>query len=320
MREIGGYFELDEFYGNEYHSDAIKLNSARNALVYIMKLRKIERIFIPSFLCDSIENVLKDNNLSFSKYQINNAFEPIIDDEIDKNSFVLIVNYFGILGEKEIRRFKNEYKNIIIDNTQAFFLKEYTDIDSFNSCRKFLGVPEGSYLYTNNSNSFELSDDKVSDRFKHLLGRFEDSGSTYYKEFKESESQLAKKKLMQMSKLTQNILRAIDYQQIIHKREENFKILKENLSIFNKLNIKEIDAPFCYPLLIDNGEVIRQNLIEKKIYIPLLWPNVLNDKSCSELDKYFAKNILPLPCDQRYDENDMLYIVEEVLSCINLGN
>ena len=36
--------------------------------------------------------------------------------------------------------------------------------------------------------------------------------------------------------------------------------------------------------------------------------------SC-ELEKDYAENILPLPCDQRYDTEDMKKVIEEVLEC-----
>ena len=36
MKEIGGYFELELVQNKEYHFDAIKLNSARNAFKYII--------------------------------------------------------------------------------------------------------------------------------------------------------------------------------------------------------------------------------------------------------------------------------------------
>ena len=59
MREIGGYFELEHLISNEYHKNLLTLNSGRNSLIYILKSKKIEKIYIPYYLCDSIYNSLK---------------------------------------------------------------------------------------------------------------------------------------------------------------------------------------------------------------------------------------------------------------------
>lgn len=38
---------------------------------------------------------------------------------------------------------------IILDNTQSFFQKPISGIDTIYSCRKYFGVPDGAYLSTN---------------------------------------------------------------------------------------------------------------------------------------------------------------------------
>ena len=57
---------------------------------------------------------------------------------------------------------------------------------------------------------------------------------------------------------------------------------------------------------------MRQKLNEKKVYVPLLWPNVIEDWDESDLAYYLADHILPLPCDQRYTTEDMEYVVKMV--------
>ena len=56
-KEIGVYFELETFSGTEYYSNLIPLNNARNALAYVLKARKIKKIYLPHFLCDSVAKV-----------------------------------------------------------------------------------------------------------------------------------------------------------------------------------------------------------------------------------------------------------------------
>ena len=64
-----------------------------------------------------------------------------------------------------------------------------------------------------------------------------------------------------------------------------------------------------YPLYLMNGVDIRKKLQEHKIFIPTLWPAVFEICNEDELEYDMAKNILPIPIDQRYSISDMKYIV-----------
>ena len=46
MNSIGGYFELELQRGKEYHEHAVKLNTGRNALKYILKVKEYEKIYL----------------------------------------------------------------------------------------------------------------------------------------------------------------------------------------------------------------------------------------------------------------------------------
>ena len=52
-----------------------------------------------------------------------------------------------------------------------------------------------------------------------------------------------------MSKLTHNILGAIDYKNICKIRNNNYNYLKEKLDKFNKIETKDINGPFAYPFI-----------------------------------------------------------------------
>jgi len=43
MNAIGGYFELELPYGEEYHKNAIRLNTCRNAFEYILIAKSYKR-------------------------------------------------------------------------------------------------------------------------------------------------------------------------------------------------------------------------------------------------------------------------------------
>lgn len=315
MREIGGYFGLESLISKEYYSDLVALNSGRNALVYLLRAKKIKKIYIPYFLCDSIEKVCERERCDYAFYHISNDFYPIFEEELKANEYIYIVNYYGQISNKALVALKEKYKRIIFDNSHAFFQRPIEGVDTIYSCRKFLGVPDGAYLSTDTVIKGDLDIDTSALRMNHLLGRLEGNASDYYEVFKRNEEKFEELDLCYMSKLTHNIMGAIDYNNVRQKREHNYKILKEKLDAINVKVLSVHGVPYCYPFYCNNGKDIRKQLIERKIYIPTLWPNVLQMKDT--LEKDLAENCLPIPCDQRYEEEDMLYIVQAINECLN---
>ena len=86
-------------------------------------------------------------NINYEFYHINEMLEPEIK-QINNDSALLYTNYFGIKVEF-IQSIIKKNKNIIIDNSQAFYAEPINGIDTFYSPRKFFGVPDGGYLSIN---------------------------------------------------------------------------------------------------------------------------------------------------------------------------
>ena len=145
-----------------------------------------------------------------------------------------------------------------------------------------------------------------------LLGRYERSASEFYPEYVRNNHFFANEPIKRMSRLTENLLHGIDYEQARKRRTENFTFLHEHLGQRNKLRLTIPEGAFMYPLYVENGAEIRKALQKEKIYIPTLWPAVFD--LCSENDPEYdmAKNILPLPVDQRYTAGDMEYLIERI--------
>lgn len=309
MTEIGGYFGLDYFIDNPYHINMIEFNSGRNALLFLVRSKNIKKLFIPYFLCDSISNTLENNFIEFEYYNIDENLKPIFNRKLKNDEYLYLVNYFGSLNDDIIQSFKDKFIRVIVDNTQSFFQKPIDSIDTLYSIRKYFGVPDGAYLYTNQELKLDLSPDTTKDRMEHILGRFEETASSYYNVYKNNDKILGNRPLKKMSKISKNILGAIDYEKVIIRRNSNYDYLSKKLDSTNKLNLEKSNAPFCYPYYVENGLEIKKILAQSQIYIPTLWPNVVDNNSRETHEYKFAANILPLPCDQRYSTEDMSYMV-----------
>ena len=308
MQEFGGYIELDKYELPLLHEGAIALNCGRNALAYLIKARNIKKILIPKFLCDSIQKLCKRENVQYKYYSIGKDFLPLSID-LASDEWLYIVNFYGQISNEILEMLVNQYQRVIIDNVQAYFQMPISNVDTIYTCRKFFGVADGAFLYTDAKLGQNLELDESFDRMRFLLGRFERTAAEFYSEYVANNDMFENEPIKKMSKLTDNLLRGIQYEKVKRIRTENFKLLHTEFFDVNKLVLTVPDGAFMYPLYIENGTEIRKKLQKEKVYIPTLWPDVFDVCEPFELEYDMAANILPLPCDQRYDENDILNLI-----------
>lgn len=310
MKEIGGYIELDTFTGKMLHSDGIKLNCGRNALAYIIKAKGIRKIHMPKFMCDSCDKVLADNGVEIAYYHIGLDFKPTLSSW---EGWLYVVNFYGQLTNDYLRSLGN---NIIVDNAQAYFQEPIEGVDTLYTCRKFFGVPDGAVLYTDKMIDVDEQDQSYN-RMNFLLGRYERTAGEFYQEYVDNNRFFKDEPIKRMSKLTENLLHGIDYEMVKNQRTKNFAYLHRYFTELNKLRLQIPDGAFMYPLYIKNGAEVRKKLQEEKIFIPTLWPAVFNICTDEEQEYDMAKNILPIPVDQRYGIANMEYIAEVLHEKIN---
>jgi len=314
MEEIGGYFELELRKGKEYHQNAIRLNTGRNAFEYILRAKNYTKVYLPYYTCDVMLEPINKLNLKYNFYPIDSTFNPIFDFSLIKENDVFVyTNYFGIC-DGQVKILSKKCKNLIIDNSQAFYSKPLPGIDTFYSARKFFGVPDGAYLFTDKELEEDFERDFSYKRFEHLLGRMDVNAESFYTSFKRNDKALENQPIKIMSKLTQRILQSIDYNEVKRIRSNNFQTLHQSLEKINLLNFKleKNTAPLAYPFLIENGKELKKKLIENKIFIATYWPNISEWCSTNSFEYYLMKNLLPLPIDQRYDKRVMNEIIEMI--------
>ncbi|MCR5089589.1 MAG: hypothetical protein K6C08_08765 [Oscillospiraceae bacterium] len=305
--EIGGYLELERFSGSLFHEGALALGSGRACLRWLLRQRGIRKIALPDFLCDVVEETCRDTEVLY--YPVAEDLRPAELPE-DGDCWVYLVNYYGQLTGEEILAAAERHPKLIVDNAQAYFAPALPGIDTIYTCRKFLGVADGAFLYTD-APQVPLERDESHTRMGFVLGRFERPAGDFFAEASENNERLSSEPL-RMSALTENLLRAVDYESVKRRRSGNFRRLHAALGEANLLSLRETEGAYAYPLLLRAGTEVRRKLIEKKIFVPTLWPNVLEDRHAGETARHLARDILPLPCDQRYGPEEMDYIIQSV--------
>ncbi len=317
MKEYGGYIELEYNHGPVYHPGAVALNSGRHALVCLLAAKGLKKLYIPKFLCRSVPDTCRSLGVEVEFYSVDRMFHPVFSHVCQGKEALYVVNYYGQLSNAYLTQLQQRHGNLIVDHAQDFFREPLPGVDTLYTCRKFFGVADGGYLYTDAAVPEDLEQDISYDRMTFLMGRLEKTASEFYGQYSANNRRFAQEPVKRMSRLTENLLRGIDYQRVKDTRTQNFAALHRALQEQNPLKLTVPDGAFMYPLYHPNGAELRRKLQQKKIYIPTLWPDVFELCKEDETEYDMANNILPLPVDQRYGIMDMRILVNEVTKCIN---
>ncbi len=313
-KEIGGYLELERFTGPLYHEGALPLSSGRACLSYLIEQKGIRKIALPDYNCDVVAEVCRAHGLQIRSYPIGPDLRPQ-DTAGEPDEWLYLVNYYGQMTEEELRDWAGRFPKLVVDNAQAYYDLPLPGVDTLYTCRKFIGVADGGFLYTD-APERELPPDESLERMDFVLGRFERTAGEFFATAARNNDELSFEP-KRMSRLTENLLRAADDARIRDARTRNFRLLHEALGGINRLSVREVEGAYAYPLRLPNGPAVRKELIEKKIYVPMLWPNVTAEQPAGSEACRLATEILPLPCDQRYGGEEIRFIADSVWECFD---
>lgn len=299
---IGGYFGF-EGCQRELPNPGFLLNSARSALRWILRTFDVRKVHLPSFTCPVVEQAVRDEGCAVETYALGKDFLPT--EDFLAEDWVVFNNYFGVCG-KNVTRMALRYRNLIVDNAQAFYAKP-AGRAAFYSPRKFFGVPDGGIAVIPGwtGDTPDLEPDHSLGRITHLFRRLEEGPKAGFAEFRAADRQLDGLPVRAMSATTRAMLGCCDFAEVARRRLANFRFLHERLHSTFPFALEEDDVPLAYPYITRDSD-LREKLIAQRIFVPLYWPGVAEGA-------YPVEGILPLPIDQRYSEEDMKRIVENIL-------
>lgn len=311
MKEIGGYLEMELGAGGPgYHTDVVGLNSGRNALEYILRLRGYDKLYLPHYHCDALIVPLKRLEIDYEFYSIDYNFE-FTPFEVPQGAGLLYINFFG-LKDEYVAGLAQQYASLIVDNAHSFYSAPIAGVDTFYSCRKFFGVPDGAYVAATDRLQHQFAHDVSAHRYQHLVGRRDQSANEHFSFYRQVEDSFDTEEIKLMSGSTAAVMGAIDYDRALSRRRANYSTLHAALKQMNRLKLPDVAAGLSYPLLASRD--IMQRLISHKIYIGTYWPNVIADMPHHTTEYDLAYNLISLPIDQRYDASDMAEIIKRVIN------
>jgi hypothetical protein len=315
MNSIGGYFGLELNEGPyRYHDTPLTFKTGRASLHFMLTLLKPDLVYIPFYTCGRILESFKMAQVKYLFYAIDENLEPVIMPHLNNRELFLYINYMD-LKRPFVEKLSKVYGNrLIVDCTQAFFMKGNGSSWFFNSCRKFFGVPDGSYLYAPDNQDPSAPRELNEDYYiNHLLKRFNGHAEKGYADYLDNETK-TDAALTGMSRLTAYLLSWVDYELVAEMRLSNYQRLHRAFWSFHLLGESEIHdgVPMMYPLLpriaIDKGKLAIQ-----KLYVPAFWQDVMERTGRGYgWERSLSNRLLPLPIDHRYDTEAMFQIIKQI--------
>jgi len=309
---IGGYFELElPAPGIEYHTAALRLQSARAALLLLLQQTRPSAVWLPWYLCQSMQEPLQRCGIALRRYALDARLQPAAPVPLASGELLLYVNYFG-LCDYAVEQLLAHYpaQQLIIDQSQAFYAEARPCLANIYSPRKFFGVPDGGYLYSSAALVPPAEQDQGSAaRCSHLLARLNGAPEPGYAAYVANEAGLSDQPPRRMSALTERMLQSLAYDAVRARRHANYRYLAQRLDARNGLQLACAGhaVPLCYPLLLPAGAAarLRPALAAQRIYTPCYWPEVAQLTGLPELELRLVQDCLFLPCDQRLGQLEL---------------
>lgn len=325
---IGGFLEL-ELFGHPdsgYHAAALALNNARACVSHLIRRTQMQSVWLPYYTCDALVEPFRVAGISYRFYDLNEQFEPLNLPVLGSGEYMVYINYFGLKTAFVTQLIARYGEYLLIDDTQNYFARGYSNGWSFNSARKWFGVPDGGYLYGPADKLGTATGYPTNTMYhvQHLVDRLRGQQQAAYEAFVQYEEELTSIPY-QISSLSDSLLSQVDYHAIATQRRENYLQYHAVLGDLNRLSLPlglgELSAeavPFCYPFVPFTGKVADRNtLFAQNIFVPKLWPDVLNRQTGGyEWERQTTQALLPLPIDHRYGSVEVDYVVQATCELI----
>lgn len=345
--EIGSYFWLEDQPDHQKTADYNKWlpicddsaltfsgrGAITTALEDILCSRRITRIYMPSYCCESMLQPFWANGIEIEYYEVtfeNGEFHYKFEFN-KKAELALVMSYFGFstyMAHDLIEHLSNKGICVIEDITHSLFNKYPSSEKSdyiVASLRKWFPIPTGGWVgkkdgnivhkpYICGDNYVNGKIDGMKEKCDYLNGIVKDKNN-YLRLQGEFESLLDKiNHTLSIDKVSREILLSLDIADIAKKRRSNASILYSKIQEIDdkritlpKFNSKE-DVPLFLPVFLKNADrdSLRACLLNKDIYCPVHWPDL------PDTIGIINKRELSLICDQRYDCIDMDKIVDVI--------
>jgi len=331
----------DYIYSSQLYK-IIETLSGRTALEHIVESlcgRDIKKAYLPCYCCHTMIEPFKSQGMEILFYDVEwtgNCLHRVID--LGKDSeVILLLDYFGHTDEETFEialEAKKKGKMVIYDATHAMYSQvDYSPYDFiYGSYRKWVDINCGFVAWKKDLYHDEITQSSSNSEYASLRTELFDKKALYMsggKIDKEDflplieEAELTLERIYHHQKPDERsleVLKETDAEYLKRKRVDNARMLTEALNNINDERIqcinpilKTSDTPLFVPVMVTpvHRNPLRRYLIEHDIYCPVHWPLSELHQPLTGSKRLFDSE-LSLICDQRYNEKDIMRIVETI--------
>lgn len=342
-REIGSYFsyggrqfECEDGDGYQFDEKFTYLSTCRSAIRFVLDSigDKSKVALVPSFTCCSVIDPFLERGYSVYPYHVCCDFTASSEGllcQVDTHgvSVVLIHDYFGFDSNAPLRKnhviddLKKRGVVIIVDKTQSMF-SSYPQLQgdyTIGSIRKWVPIPDGAFLdmrircEEEDAELVSLKSQAMSYKESYLDHGAGDK-ETLLANYKEAEALLdSRNEAHRISNLSKLLLSKTNIDELKNQRRKNYAILSNGVRDTTQITVPhrilaDSEVPFYFPVFVKNDRSdLQRYLASEGVFATIIW--ACPDAIKAMIDKtaqLIYDEILCIPCDQRYNEEDMQYI------------
>lgn len=337
LRPIGGFLPLENDFVMEFSesvlsnwvgTDAVYLaSSSRSALFSLVRSSSIQRLWLPAYSCKTIAP-----DLEVSYFPIDtDSLTPNVDfleSNVRDGDLVLAIDYFGTPQNAIFLDFVRSNPDIVWIQDCAQAMDPGTAWGHFRlySPRKLFGVSDGGVLVGSPEHELWSLLPNLRAVSAHLVGLMPrvlralelqvGVKLNAYDSYQFSES-IVSVDQNAMSDYAVAQLNHISANKAATARKRNYARLHDHLSDYGMLSINtESWVPFGYPILSSERDLLVKKLASRGIFAASHWRTIPAPVAEFPDEHILSSRQVTLPCDQRYDENDMEWMAGEVIDVL----
>lgn len=359
----GTYIRSNTIYGLLDKYNTFYTDYGRTAITLLYEFLREKsgeqnrKVLLPSYICSSVIKPFPQENIVFYDLKENfeieeqGLYELLKSGDFDGGIFFLM-HYFGTLQNEETLQqiqilCKKHGITIIEDATHSLLTKERTIGDyCVASLRKWMPIPEGGVIYSNNSlpegwqklkhagPSHKIDAMVLKQLFLGQAGGYRELENVqliheeYRRMFVEEEEKIGKDgSLFAISDLSAFLLQCEDIGEIRKCRVANYRFLGEllgqnGMELYgwqqNRQSVQSIQegttVPFTALLSLKDADRdrFRSYLADHKIYCAVYWPIETEEQHQYANVSEWSGRLISFPIDQRYGEAHIRYLAETV--------
>ena len=313
------------------------VGSGREALRLVLgdaKRRGRDRVVVPAYVCDAVVAPARALGFEIVTVGVDARVAPRADALVaavggrPERTTVVTVAPFGFPYPVDVLDAVTELGvrgvDVVEDRTHALFGRFAMHATrGVASLRKWCAIGDGGVAYGPGVTGIATPPDEAFARVrhdalvaKHAWSRGEGPEDAFLDALRAAEAHLdAGDDVHAMSAPARHLLGRVDVAALVAARRRNYLALLEALDGTSGLEplfpeLPDGVCPLGFPVLVDARDALRARLAAARVFCPVHWPLPTDaDPGASAL----AARELTIPCDQRYDPDDMARVARLVV-------